>query len=386
MKEKNHIIKSNNLIDCSYKLTLSEQRLINLACKKLKPKFIDKNISMDEMITLVKANVFEPIEITVPEYKKEFKVRSNNIYNEMTSVADSLFERKIVYYDDRGVLTKKRWVITSRFDDSSKKVSLQFHPDLIMDLLVFRGKYTKLNYSFLTSIKNSYTGRIYELLRQYLALKKRVFDLNDLRFKLNLLDGEYPNYANLKQKILTPSVKWINENSDINIDFTEIKKGRKVVGIHFSINPSEDNSPKSVMQQLSMEDMQIDYNSVYTKIKNIIGMDITGQEVDSICQSAIDGIANNKITDVKSMDYISTQWNNVLKYSKNNKVENKIGCLIKALRDNWETPKSVINKNNKTLKFNNFEARDIYNDKEAMNDLERALLGWNDEVAITKED
>lgn len=385
MKEKNHIMKSNNLIDCSYKLTLSEQRLINLACKKLKPKFIDKNISMDEMIALVKTNAFEPIEITVPEYKKEFKVKSNNIYSEMRSVADSLFERKIVYYDDKGVLTKKRWVITSRFDDSSKRVSLQFHPDLIMDLLVFRGKYTKLNYSFLTSIKNSYTGRIYELLRQYLTLKKRVFDLNDFRFKLNLLDGEYPNYANLKQKILTPSVKWINENSDINIDFTEIKKGRKVVGIHFVISPNEDNSPKLVMRQLSIEDMQMDYNSVYTKIKNIVGMDITGQEVDSICQSAIDGMANNKITDVKSMDYISTQWNNVLNYAKNNRVENKIGCLIKALRDNWETPKLVTNKNR--LKFNNFDARGIYDDEESINHIIETLTDWgDDEVAATEDE
>ncbi|MGL5150407.1 MAG: replication initiation protein, partial [Clostridium sp.] len=179
MEIKEHIYKSNSLIDCSYKLSLSEQRLISLGCKKLKPIFVDKNITIDEFKILVEANIFDPIEITVPEYKAEFGVKSNNVYGEMKSIVDSLYERSIVYYDNKGKLTKKRWVITSIFDEEIKSVIIKFHPDLLVDLLVFKGQYTKLNYSFLTTVKNSYVGRIYELLRQYLFIKKRYFEISE---------------------------------------------------------------------------------------------------------------------------------------------------------------------------------------------------------------
>lgn len=372
-----HIVKSNNLIDCSYKLTVSEQRLINLACKKLKPMFVDKNISIRELKILAETNFFDPIEISVPEYKKEFKVNSNNVYKEMAKTTSDLFEKEIIYFDEDESLVRKRWVITCKFNEVTKKVILKFHPDLLMDLLIFKGRYTKLNYSFLTTTKSFYSGRVYELLRQYLSIGNREFELQDLRFKLGLKDSEYPMYANFKQKILKPSITWINENSDIHVEMIENKLGgRAVKRLSFKIRPQnlELNSPKSVMFQTSFDNV-IDENSAYQKIISILNLDLTAEQVELICDAAINGLNDNKIDDIKILDYIKDKWDVTKEYSKNKKNFNYIGGLITALRDNWNTPKLVITDSedldDKTkLKFNNFKGRD-YN----YNNLEKMLLG-----------
>lgn len=381
MKENNkqHIVKSNNLIDCSYKLTLAEQRLINLACKKLKPIFVSKNISFEELVLLAKTNFFEPIEITVPEYKREFNIKSNNVYREMVKITESLRKKEIIYFDEEKGLIKKWWVITSIYDFKAKKVYITFHPDLIMDLLIFNGQYTKLNYSYLATTKSFYSNRMYELLRQYLNIGYRSFDIQDLRFKLGLKDTEYPRYANLKQKILEPSRKWINENSDIYIEIHENKLGtRNVKKLDFIIkqqNIEENNSPKLVTFQTSMNEF-IEENSAYMTIKDILNIDLTAEEVDLICNSAIDGLNSNNMTNIKVLDYIKEKWEIVNQYAKNKKDFNHIGALIKALKDNWQSPKKVILEENKTkIKFNNFKGRgsDYYGNPE----LERRLLGWD---------
>lgn len=390
MDTKQHIYKSNNLIECSYKLSLNEQRIIYLACKKLRPIFVDKNLSIEEFTLLAKANLFEEIEIKVSEFAQEFDIKSNAMYSQLKLVTEGFYQKEIVYIDDDENIARKRWLITSIYNDKTHTIKVKFHPDLVKDLLVFKGKYTKLNYSFLSTAKNAYSARVYELVRQYLKIGKREFTLDDLRFKLNLLDGEYPKYANLKQSILNPAKKWINDKSDIVIEFSEVKNGRKIEGIEFTITPKVQSKKESISYEqtviVSKETLPNDIYNINSKLRNITGMNISAEDTNNIIASAIEGLSSNKNETTKSMDYIQQQWNNVKAYAKYNKVDNMLGCLITALRNNWGTPKVVVSNND--LKFNNFDAREMYEDEEAMNKLTDALTSWGDdrEVAVTKED
>lgn len=366
--DKVHIVKSNNLIEGGYKLTLMEQRLINLACKKLRPIFISKNISLNELHRQAELNSFEDIEITVPEFRKEFDIVSNNIYKELTKTVDSLFNKEIVIYSNNEV-TRKRWVITCTYSKSTKKVIIRFHPDLITDLLIFKSQYTKLDYKFLTTTKNSHTTRIYELMRQYLLIGTREISIEDLRFKLGLLNGEYPAYSNLNQKILKPAIEWINSNSDIQVDYTEIKNGRKIVAIVFKINNNELNKIKQVAKPTEESMENVENNKI---LENILGISLTPHESNKIYDYAIQALKTHNLQDTKLLNYISTKWNIVSKYTENKPDYNKIGALLIALKENWTTLSSSGNK--PQLKFNNFNGRE-YTQEEWI-ELERRLLGW----------
>lgn len=373
--EKELIIKSNSLIEGNSKLTLSEQRLINLACKRLKPIFVNKNISINDFKLLAETMAFEPIEISVEEYKKEFRVRSNNIYIELSKTADSLFNKEIIYFDDDENLVKKRWVITCKYNSNDKKIGIKFHPDLITDLLVFKGGYTQLDGSFMNSVKTIYTSRFYEILKQYLNIGSRTMDYFDLRFKLGVSDEEYLRYSNFKARVLSPSLKWINENSDITVDFEEIKEKRNVKKIKFVIRAKDKNSIVNVNEdnKISIGDYG-EFKSLYSKINSILNIELSASEVENICNSAILGMNNNDIKDVKPLDYISEKWDIAKKYADKSKNPNYVGALINALKDNWSIANSKWSKPKK-LNFDNFKGRD-YSDDE-MKQLELQLLGWD---------
>lgn len=365
LKNRDMIIKSNILIDSSYKLTLQEQRILNIACKRLKPMFLDKNVSMDEFKLLAETKSFELIEIGVSDYLGEYSTKSKSIYKELEKVATSLYEKEIIYFDDNDDLTRKRWVITCKYKDRQGKIALKFHPDLVTDLLMFKGNYTQLNYAFMNSVKSFYASRVYELLRQYLIIGERVFELEELRFKLGLADTEYPKYANFKQRVLKPSIEWINNNSDIDIEFIEDKCGtRSVKKITFKIKSKVVMNTNNVVQLSLPVDEE---SSAYKKIRSIVNIPLTAEQIEKICDSAITGLKENGMNNVKSLDYIKDKWEIAKAYANKTNNPNPIGALIKALENNWGGTQGK-----GKIKFDNFEGRN--QDDDYWNDLEQGLL------------
>ena len=59
--------------------------------------------------------------------------------------------------------------------------------------------------------------------------------LEDFKAKLKLTQKSYNTYSNIKVKVITPSIKEINQKTDIRIIVEEIKLGRKVHSLRFKV-------------------------------------------------------------------------------------------------------------------------------------------------------
>jgi plasmid replication initiation protein len=209
MDTNTYVFKSHNLIESGYNFTLNEQRLTYLATKKLKPRYIKSNIKPSEIKTLFGHETFKDLRIYVNEFKEEFNLSSNNLYKVLEDTASSLKKKELNYLQDDGTFVEKSWVITSKYNSEEKFIELTFHPDLILDLLVIKGKFGKLEYNATKTFKTSYAFRIYELLQNYAYRGNRRFELEDLRYKLgimmiinilntlNLKEMFYPHHWNL---------------------------------------------------------------------------------------------------------------------------------------------------------------------------------------------
>lgn len=68
-------------------------------------------------------------------------------------------------------------------------------------------------------LNSSYAVRIYELLKQYQNIDKRVMSLEDLRDYLGINIEEYKRFTNFEIRILKVAKKEINESTDIIIDY-----------------------------------------------------------------------------------------------------------------------------------------------------------------------
>lgn len=394
------VYKSNELIESCYNLTTAQNRLIYLAMTKLETIILEKNLNIKEVENKIKKSDFDLINISVIDYKKTFGIKSNNLYGELSRVADSLFNEEVLYINDKGGLGRKRWVITCEYDPKQKGVDIQFHPSMIKDLLIFKSEYTGMIFDgFATKIKGKYSFRLYELCKQYYKLTKRDFEIEDLRFMLDLRDNEYSEYRDLK-RMLKAAIKEINQKTDIWIDFDEIEKEprtKKVLKVRFLIkdNPNQESNCLSDNTNINSDTM-----SQVKMISDLVGYKVTAQQAKVIIKTALSTIdSNTEIQDIGVNEFIKEKVDICKGYVKAKGTNNYVGLLLKALENNW-TKNIVIQadviegiegnytgNNSKRLKNNNIDLS-RYKDSEEMD--EHMYLGnqetFFDEAAIGIED
>lgn len=362
---KKEIIKSNNLIEGSYKLTMSENRLIELALTKLEVTMLDKNLSAEEVKSLIKQRQFDEIEVNVIDYKKEYNIKNNAIYQDLAETANRLYNRSLIYFEDND-LVMKRWVITCKYKEDRCAISVQFHPDLIPDLMIFKSCYTRFDFDVKKYIKSYYTCRIYELLKQYEAFGSRKFEIEQLRFLLGIEDDEYPEYSNFKQRIIKPAVEQINKITDLYCEFEEEKNKKKVESIRFKFVKQQVNF--QTKDQITFFDDEVaitsehnDYN-VVKEFRELLGITISPRQIEKIISLAAESIKEHK-SSLSIKEFIKQKKAVVDNYAKTHVVKSYLGAIIKAIELNW----MLNSKDNSN--FNNFEQRTYDFD-----DLERRLL------------
>ena len=318
---------------------------------------------------LINKRSFDLIEINVSDYKKEYGIHNNTIYNELEKSANRLYNRNIIYFENNDLVTK-RWVITCKYKKDNCSVAIQFHPDLIPDLMVFKGCYTKFDFDIKKYIKSFYTCKIYELLKQYESFGVRTFEIDQLRFLLGIEDNEYPEYSNLKQRVIKPATKQISNITDLYCEFEEIKNKRKVEKIRFRF--VHQNIKFKIKEQLSLFDDEIaigqednSYNAV-KDFRKMLGITISPRQIQKLILLASNSIKEHKLK-LGIKEYISQKKIVVDVYAQNNAIKSYLGAIITAIKENW-----TLTYHQKESTFNNFKQR-TYNFKQLEND----LLGWN---------
>lgn len=93
-------------------------------------------------------------------------------------------------------------------------------------LLELKKDFTKFFLKDATRLKGAYSLQIYLLAKQYLSIGSRIITIDDLRKKLDIKD-KYPSFKNLRVRVIEPSVKSINESSDIHLTVTPMKESSK---------------------------------------------------------------------------------------------------------------------------------------------------------------
>ena len=367
MDNEKYIYKSNNLVESSYSLSLNAQRFIYMGAKKLKPIFIKSNIKPSQLKSFLATKTFGDLKIYVTEFKNEFNIKGNYLYDTFVDVAKELWNSKIQYMSNDGKIIEKRWVITCEYDPKNCCISLTFHPDLILDLLVFKNKYNKIQHNATKALKNSDQIRTYELLKRYVKRGVRRFELEDYRYKLAYDDDIYPEYSKLKQRKIKPTIKAINENTDIEIyDFKEIRYGRKVGAIEFYIR---DNKEAQLEENEELIDDSIDPSHV-ENVNRIVGRNLSAGMVSKITNISLNSIKDNHV-DMTVYEYIEDKVKAVKNYARSNTIRNYMSVFLTALRENWDS--EIITIQNQLWSGEQREYSDEY-----MDDLERKLLGWDE--------
>lgn len=229
MDDRNRVIKkSNRLVEGIYDVTLWEMRVLLIMLSR---------ISRYD-------NDFKEYTLDLKDFKKEFDLANDGrAYQRIKKACDDLMEKKIIVrnkLEDGTVEETKINMITdyTRNLNRSTYIKISFHPKMKPYLLQLKTEFLKYEFKNVAKLPTPYAIRIYELAKQYQVIGNRMIDISELKTMLRV-ENKYKQYSHLRTRILEPSIIHINEYTDINLSYEEIKSGKKVVKLKFIITPKK---------------------------------------------------------------------------------------------------------------------------------------------------
>ncbi len=226
------VVKDNALINASYNLELTEQRLIMLAIMNARES--GHGITADSKL-----------EIHASDYAKLFNVSIDASYKALREAVNNLFNRQFSYtaeYKKTGKvgIVRSRWVSRIFYVDDLALLEITFAPDVVPLITRLEEHFTSYQAKQVAHLTSKYATRLYELLISWREVGKvPQIEIGEFRNRLGLLDDEYTAMHNFKKRVLEPSIQQINEHTDITVTYEQHKKGRVISGFSFKLKQKQ---------------------------------------------------------------------------------------------------------------------------------------------------
>lgn len=226
MSKKDLIVKSNELIQASYTLSLTEQRLVLLAI-------------VEARATGTGICAMGHLTISAAAYAHQFSVSMDAAYLALRDSAATLFERQVTMYDCDPTTGKRRkrvtrWVSEVAYIDDAAKVQLIFAPAVVPEITRLEANFTSYELEQVSALKSVYAVRLYELLIQWRSIGKTpVFEIEVLRGQLGVEEHEHLRMCDFKTRVLNFAVAQINQYTDLSVAYHQYKEGRTIIGVRF---------------------------------------------------------------------------------------------------------------------------------------------------------
>lgn len=220
------VVKDNALINASYNLELTEQRLVMLAI--INARELGQGITADSKL-----------EIHASDYAKLFNVSPDASYKALKEAVNNLFNRQFSYtaeYKKTGKvgIVRSRWVSRIFYVDDLALLEITFAPDVVPLITRLEEHFTKYEAKQVAHLTSKYATRLYELLIAWREVGKTpIFELQQLRKNLGVEDDEYQRMHHFKSRVLETAITQINDHTDIKTTYEQHKQGRTITGFSF---------------------------------------------------------------------------------------------------------------------------------------------------------
>jgi plasmid replication initiation protein len=254
------VVMQNTIQECFKSMSIDEKRLLILASPIAR--------TMD-------ATEKDAITITSEEFAKECGIKTNSAYSQMEEASKSLLRRYFSYGDNKKK-TYCNWVIRAIYENGA--ISICFPDEVLLMLKEFDklNPYTKYKKDIVLSLKKDYSFDLYHLAKKHQAMGQFEMSLEHIKNELGL-PPSYDKLCNLKDRVIKPSLDEITKNTDINLTYENVKKGRSVVGFKFTVKEktkpkliASERDQKTIDMFCKLSDAQINkYSSILSRVSDI---------------------------------------------------------------------------------------------------------------------
>lgn len=236
MENSKLVVKSNRLIEASYRLGMNEQRIILYAICRCREE--QKGLFPDL-----------PVTITADAFVKQFpSVDKSNVYGQLKEAMNSLYNRSVMIHDidpatQKARVRETRWISEKAYIDGAGHVQIVFTSEVIKYMTRLETEFTSYQLEKVGNMTSSYAVRIYELLAQHRDIGNRTLNMAWLREVLQIAPDEYKLTTNFIRKVIEVAVDQINKHSDLTVSYKPQKTSRAITDFAFKIK-SKVSKPK----------------------------------------------------------------------------------------------------------------------------------------------
>ena len=232
---ENDVVKSNAMIEASYRLSAQEQRILLAAISQIKK---GEKVTDQTMYTISVHDIAEIADIS-----------SRALYSELENAALKLKRREIrIPYEPNSKRKKPEilvtcWLQSVRYTPNTGTVQVRFSHDILPYISQLTEQFTIYKLKDVAKLSSSYAIRLYELLIQWNGIGQRIIELEWLK-NIFLIEDKYPRIKDFKTRVLEPAIEQINCSTNMWVKWDQKKTGRKVTHFIFSFGLKETTKTK----------------------------------------------------------------------------------------------------------------------------------------------
>ena len=386
VRDSDKFKKSNELIGAKYKSTLLENRILALSLSKV-------NQMRAETVTINGENVkVFTSEIKSNELKKQLNISSKNLPTQVKAAYSNMSTRQIGIENENGEFKYRTLIIGGDYVNGTLK--LYYNPLLSGYYKEVSKNYTMMSLGTLLSLKSNHSFRLYELIKKECyttKAQKKIesdkiiyevpFEVAELKFSLGVVNSTetavqkvlnkagapdyeeavnrakekgFEKWAEFRRRCIDPAVKEINGLEEFKLSYEVEKSGQggKVQSITFFVEYKNKDNPVA-KTKAEAERSQEEIEDFCDRIAELIPVRLKIREYRAISEAS-------------GWDFEKILRN--YEYSKTKDVEDIVGFMIKAVKEDWAASGKKPQKKAMTEKngFSDFKGRNDYDFEELM--------------------
>lgn len=225
-KDTNRLIKTNPIINAKFDITAVQMKV-----------FLKIIASVDQS-----QDDIPEISLTVQEIQKFVGKGAKNIHQYLQEELSKL-RKKEIHYEDENIKLESSFINTIVYHKKEGRFTFDIPKKIKPFLLQIKDNFTVLDIRNILFLDSIYAIRFYEFCKQFERFKGFEFGVDELKEMFGITD-KYKNYYDFKLKVLRQARAELIKNSELYFDFDEIKEGKKVVRIKFTIIKNASKLPR----------------------------------------------------------------------------------------------------------------------------------------------
>jgi hypothetical protein len=226
-----HVVKNNTLVPSLAGFQLSELRFLAFCLAKLNGK--------EARNRAISGRVADLCEIFPMDRASAYGI----IREVMLSIAVKPAEFSI-----NGEMHLCHWFSSVTYAKDAGEFTFRISPEMEPFLMELAGNFTMYRLADVYRFSSASTWKLYENLAKWRAAGKWTVDLDELRLLLGVT-GKYPIWDDFRKRVIAPALEQINAQSDLTVEYTPTKRGRRFTGLAFvirSLDPEKEvSAPES---------------------------------------------------------------------------------------------------------------------------------------------